>query len=329
MDNKTYTVAVIGAGQLGSRHLQGILKSKLSLKVFVVDPFQKSLETAESRANEIENKHTLQFHTSISNLPEQLDFGLIASNADNRAEIIQNLLEHSKVTHLVLEKVLFQKLEDYKVIGNLLADHQVKTWVNHPRRSQPIYKELSARLENESQIDFSFYGENWGLACNGLHMLDIISQLSNSPISTISMKNIDSKILESKRAGNIEITGTLSGKTGNSNTFSVTSSFAEETIRPVSLTINTPEKRFFIQEGMTCFLIESSLQNGFKAETTTFPLIFQSDLSDSLVTEILTDGTCDLPSYEEAKSTHMVFIKEVLDFYNRTTQKNVNVCPIT
>lgn len=325
----TYSAAIIGAGQLGSRHLQGILKSELSLNVFVVDPFQGSLDTAKVRADEIEHSHAVQFHTSINSLPEHLDFVLIASNADKRAEITQALLNTKSVANLVLEKVLFQKLEDYDNIANLLNDKNVNTWVNHPRRSQPIYKELNNLLKGEQNIDFSFYGENWGLACNGLHMLDTISQLSNSEIETISTDELDKTILSSKRPGNIELTGNLRGRTTNNSTFSVQSTFAQETIRPVSLMINTPEKRYFIQEGGTCFLIESSLANGYKPETKTFPLLYQSDLSAGLITDILTNNTCDLPTYTEAKSTHKIFIKEILDFYNTATQQNLDVCPIT
>jgi len=329
MNNITFNIAVIGAGQLGSRHLQGILKSKLSLNVFVVDPFQGSLDTAKVRAGEIAHHHNITFHSTIDVLPEQLDFVLIASNADKRSEITKSLLENKKVTNLVLEKVLFQKLEDYQYIENILEKYQVKTWVNHPRRSQLFYKELRQLLKDEKKLEFSFFGGNWGLACNGLHMLDIISYLTDSPIQNISTQHLDSKILESKRAGNIEITGTLMGTTENNNRFSITSTYSEETVHPLSLTINTAKKRFFVQEGLTCFLVESSIRNGFKPETKSFPLIFQSDLSDQLVTDILTNQQCDLPTYAEAKSTHTIFITEILDFYNRTTQQKVSICPIT
>ena len=37
------TIMIIGAGQLGSRHLQGAIQSELALHVIVVDPFQNSL----------------------------------------------------------------------------------------------------------------------------------------------------------------------------------------------------------------------------------------------------------------------------------------------
>ena len=45
--------AIIGAGQLGSRHLQGLLSyKKESLNIFIIDPSDDSLFIAKQRALE-------------------------------------------------------------------------------------------------------------------------------------------------------------------------------------------------------------------------------------------------------------------------------------
>ena len=44
-----HQIAIIGAGQLGSRHLQGLAKLQLPCQVHVVDPSPKSLEVARQR----------------------------------------------------------------------------------------------------------------------------------------------------------------------------------------------------------------------------------------------------------------------------------------
>ena len=43
------TVLVIGAGQLGSRHLQALKLVQNDLSISVVDPFQASLDVAKER----------------------------------------------------------------------------------------------------------------------------------------------------------------------------------------------------------------------------------------------------------------------------------------
>ena len=43
------TVLIAGAGQLGSRHLQGLAAAEASLRIFVHDPSNDSLARAEAR----------------------------------------------------------------------------------------------------------------------------------------------------------------------------------------------------------------------------------------------------------------------------------------
>ena len=47
-----YKIAVIGAGQLGSRHLQGLKLSKLKSDIWVVDNNPNSLQIAQQRYEE-------------------------------------------------------------------------------------------------------------------------------------------------------------------------------------------------------------------------------------------------------------------------------------
>ena len=49
-----YNIAIIGAGQLGSRHLQGLKLAQLPMRIEIVDSSEKSLETARERYDQIE-----------------------------------------------------------------------------------------------------------------------------------------------------------------------------------------------------------------------------------------------------------------------------------
>ena len=53
-------VAIIGAGQLGSRHLSSLALSVNDLEIQVVDPFQGSLEVAKSRFEEANPKDNIR-----------------------------------------------------------------------------------------------------------------------------------------------------------------------------------------------------------------------------------------------------------------------------
>ena len=57
-----YNNLVVGAGQIGSRHLQAILKLDIKQTIYILDPSTNSLEISKERANEIPNNHKLFFH---------------------------------------------------------------------------------------------------------------------------------------------------------------------------------------------------------------------------------------------------------------------------
>ena len=48
-------IVLIGAGQLGSRHLQGLAKCKLPISIEVVEKSNSAINTAKERFEEIKN----------------------------------------------------------------------------------------------------------------------------------------------------------------------------------------------------------------------------------------------------------------------------------
>ena len=70
-------ILIVGAGQLGSRHLQGALKVLVPIDVFVIDPSNESLAIAAQRATEIDHNHTIKYQTDWNNLPAIFDIVII------------------------------------------------------------------------------------------------------------------------------------------------------------------------------------------------------------------------------------------------------------
>ena len=59
-------ILIMGCGELGSRHLQGLLQSRNDLNIVVYDTFDKSLQLAMQRAEEVENRfNNKMIHYSI------------------------------------------------------------------------------------------------------------------------------------------------------------------------------------------------------------------------------------------------------------------------
>ena len=174
-----YKIVIIGAGQLGSRHLQGILGSNITATIEVVDPSDLSIKNAIERSLEInydKNKLKVNFYHNLNQISKEIDLCIIASTADKRFDIINSLLTISKVKNLILEKILFQSLNEYDIIDKLLNLHDVKTWVNCPRRIIPEYQDIKSQIKKDENISLSVLGSNWGLACNSIHFFDLTPQ---------------------------------------------------------------------------------------------------------------------------------------------------------
>ncbi|SVD11401.1 uncharacterized protein METZ01_LOCUS364255, partial [marine metagenome] len=106
-------IAIIGAGQLGSRHLQGLTKIKQDIHITAIDPNPSALEIARQRFVEMPENPLIQsvaYLDSLEEFDEAAELAIIASNADQRRNIIEELVSNSRVKYLILEKVVFQSV---------------------------------------------------------------------------------------------------------------------------------------------------------------------------------------------------------------------------
>jgi predicted dehydrogenase len=321
-------IVIIGAGQLGSRHLQAFALFDEPCNLFVVDPNEASLLTAKQRFEAIAGyvKHKTSYHNSVQKLTaEHLDLVIIATNADIRAQIIKELLQSKSVSYFILEKVLFQSIKDYKVIGDLLHKASAKAYVNCPRRIFDFYKNLKAALHPGESVQMEIIGNNWGLACNSIHFIDLFNLLTGDTI-TDWQNNLNDGIIESKRPGFIEINGNISGRTSNANSLSLTCYHSGHP--NISIRISTPSVRLLITEGMgKAFKEEASA--GWKTEEIPFTMIYQSQITNVVVKQLFDTGSCDLAPYETSSRFHTPFLRLVLNHYKKHSNKTTDICPIT
>jgi hypothetical protein len=324
----TKIIAIIGAGQLGSRHLQGIAQSSIDISIEIVEPFESSRETAKQRYEEIEgNKHIkeISFYDSIDKLSSNLDMVIVATGADVRTKVVTELLSSKNVENLILEKVLFQTIEEYSQIDTLLKETSTKCWINHPRRMFPIYKKLKIQLEKATQVSYNFQGGDWGLGCNGLHFIDHLAYLVASTNLTLNNEYLDKKLYDSKRKGFIEFNGLLTGKIDNHN-FTL---YSNENFTPSIFTIVSDVLIANIDEEAGIINISTKENNWNKEVIKEKIIYFQSELSNILIEDILVNDNCFLPTYKEAMNLHVPYIESLLEHMERTTGQSHKLCPIT
>lgn len=319
---------IVGAGQLGSRHLQGLIKIKESQKIYVLDTTETSLEIAKQRANELEHSIEIIYQTSWNDLPKVFDLVIVATGASVRSIVVKQLLEKHEIKNLVLEKILFQDLKSYEEINRLLQLKKTPTWVNHPRRLAPYYLAIKNEIAKTGEtVVFNVIGSNWGLACSALHFIDLCAFITSSTVEQLDLDWLDNEIHESKRANTIEFTGTVRGRMKNKSIFTISS--LAGIIDDVSVMISTNTNRWIIQEGKSESIIHMEAINAFKPTIYNFKTEFQSSLTTKIAHSIFENSNVLIPSYQEACDSHIPFIEAALKKYNQLTANNTKVCPIT
>jgi len=322
-------VIIIGAGQLGSRHLQGVLKyDKEKLSVYVSDPSNDALIISKERAAEVIHNHDLHFIMDSTKLPKNAEIAIVATNANVRELATNDLLEKTSLKYTILEKVLFQELEAYNRFEKIISKYNTKIYVNHPRRLTPTYGEIAQKIKIVGgRSFFSIVGEYWDLGCNALHMIDLFIFLSNSSLKSINTEGIDNTVVPSKRKGYIEFTGCITGLMENNDSFSLTSLPGER--GPLTIQVATNGNRWFVQEGGTKSVLHLGAENNYAPNQNVFFQDYQSNLTTNIITNLLENETCNLPSYNVAANTHKIFIEAILEKYNSMNNLNEIKCPIT
>ncbi len=321
MDKKN--IAIIGCGNLGRRHLESTVKCKFPINIYVydinTDVFQLADEIIKDKKKCQET--TINYITSLNYLPKELFTVIIASSASGRAETIKNLLNISTIKYLILEKVLFQKYEDYDEIATVLSENKVITYVNCPRRYYPVYNEIKKKLLNK---EFSFYlhGGNWGLACNFIHYLDLLAYIGGSDRITVDISGLDDDIIESKRQGYKEITGSIRGKIGKCKNYNIVSE-KENDNKTVLIFESDKEKILILEAENLLYTIENDSINCKE-----FRIYYQSELTERYIESLAEEGRCDLTMFSESSILHKAFIKPLIEYFAERGERG-RLCPIT
>lgn len=322
-------IAVIGAGLLGSRHLQALALIDRAASIQVVDPFPASLEKAGKLFSEVSgngNVTKVRYFKNISLIDNDLDVVVVATNADVRREVVNDLLSQKKVRYLILEKILFQKMEDYAFINSLMDQKGVKAWVNCPRRMWPFYREVRDKMRGAQRVDYNVTGSNYGLGCNSIHFLDCMAYLTGQSGFSLYTDQLDNRTVPARRPEFFEFTGTIYGSTKGGCRVSITSYSGGNA--PVLVHIASDSFRCIVDEGKGRAWISTS-DDGWNWVEESFIVPYQSRLTHLAVQQILDTGDCELTAYKESWEIHLPLIEALTSHLQKQTSEEIKICPIT
>lgn len=319
-------ILLIGAGNIGSRHLQGLAKVDFPLNIEVLDPNLDSLKLAEERFKQIpaHTNHKIVFSQDLSGVSGKIDLAIIATSSNIRRAVTQELLKKTQVKNIIFEKLLFQKKSDYTFISKLLKDEKIKAWVNCSMRVTPFYRGLKS-LFSGKRIVYLLTGTKFGIATQAIHFIDHMAYLNDSYDFIVDTSALEKKIIPSKRKGFLELTGSLriSFKNGSQGLFSD----FQTGDAPILAQIISDDAVAIANETTRETWISKSPDWNMRASEES--LLFQSDMTNKVTEEILTKGNCGLPSFEESKKVHLKLLDSLLEFLNSNSRKKYDYYPFT
>ena len=322
--------AIIGAGQIGSRHLQALCHLENSARIDLVDPSNKSLKIACDRYEEAIplGKHNIELycHHSPDDLPDSLDIVIVATNSVVREKIIRDVIQKHSVKNLILEKVLFQRKIEYIEIDTFLKESSISTWINCWMRTADLFKQIKSALNLNDPIQMKVAGPRWGMGTNSIHFIDLLSffvDCNDFKMTNVQLKN---KVLDSKRKGFKEFTGRLTGVNSRGDSLDLICKDEEE--GPVTIEIqNGPEIFTLVTNFVDHFDFKSSNELASRLGKVSLP--YQSEMTHIWINDILTKGSCDLPTYSNSMNLHLELINAFTEHLKKITGKEVDACPIT
>jgi len=321
----------VGAGELGSRHLQSLLSHKQkdeSREVFVFDPSLPSLELAKKRASEVvmDSETKVVYSDQLNFSVVSFELVVVATNASVRLAVIKDVIGKYSVKYLLLEKILFQNTEDLHHAADLLSQHSDKVWVNCPRRYFPFYQKLADLLDGQLINKMIVKGNRWGMACNSIHFLDLWFYLVSAERYDIELSGLSNKLVDSKRSGFKEITGEI---VCDSSSKSLLLECSNDETLDVSTEISIYTEKYIINineisADAKVYNIDTSSE-----EVLDFAVLYQSQMTGYVASDICIKGVCDLTPFDESVAIHFPFLSALLPFFQEKDSKELTHCPIT
>ncbi len=324
-------VLLVGCGQLGSRHLQALAKVPSIGRIEVVDPRPEGLRLGQERFQEALNGRpgpSVSWLPSLDRADPGGDLCIIATLARERTDLTREIVEGLGYSRFILEKLVASSIDAYRELIEYGRREGLSAWVNCAVRGYPVHQRIKQRISPREPIHFSVVGGNHGLATNGVHAADLFLFYTEAKEIHSAGSTVDPILHPSKRGtGLFDLSGTIRGVTDNGSEFTLTYAASHRAYEHFS--IAAPNTRCLVDH-IQQWWAESSEASAWawRAGPITESLLV-SHLTRLFVSDILSKGSCALPTLEEAFPAHAFILNELKPHFGRLLGKEVEECPVT
>jgi predicted dehydrogenase len=328
MEKQEFTmnkIIIIGAGEIGSRHLQALTRLPTGHHVTIFDPNPLALQRAQGRKDEMDPSEIQSFYTQVMPEAENFNLAIIATMASHRFDAFLRAIECNKIANIIFEKVLFQSLNQIYKCGQILEQKGINAWVNCPRRMMPGYQKIKHQIKPNTALSIKVSGTDYGLACNAIHFIDLFAYLIGDKKIDLIEQNLVPAVHQAKRADCLEVFGNIILSSGNHKLeFDCQK---DDGLERIVLDIEFEEGHYQIDEiGGVCQSFGKQVGNINNDE---FVLPLQSVMTYQTTLDILQTGQCQLPSYAQSAVLHKVLLNSLIKFFVSVGASEGTLCPIS
>jgi len=317
-------IIVAGAGQIGSRYLQGLAKLTEPSEIWAYDISQDSLDRALQRWEEVPSSilHRLKTISDLDEVKGTFDLAILSGTADSRPYLASILSKQANVRAWLLEKLLAQSISGLRLIRDSIPE-DAPAWVNTPMMTYPLYQQLIPRL-NGTPVEARFLNIT-GVACNSIHYVDFVARLRNADVKSVSVDGLREWTPYVKRPWLFDAEGFMGVSYSDGSILSVSgvsatrSNGVEFSIR--SLHDSSRYWNIYEQSGRAVSAEGEELNGeGF---------CFQSDSTPILVNKIFSRSDTGLPTLDESLRQHEPILEAFLRHWNLVMPDKRAELPIT
>ena len=320
-------IALIGCGEVGSRHLQALVKMSQNITIYVVEPNRNSQNLGKKRLDEIsynKRNHNVSWFNSISELDKKSDVAIIATHARGRVDLIEKLLEGGHKRFLI-EKFVCQSTTEYKNLLSSMKKFKAKGWVNTNLQCFKGYQKIKKCFKPTETLSLSVLtNSKYGLSTQSIHYLALFSWLTNNNQIKLDGKYLKKELIPNKRSKSFkEFQGTLIGINDDNSFLKLTflPSFDDSLI----VKISGKNIHFILDEIHN----KISVFNEKKPKKWNFKFEHVSSLTTKIIQDILKKDDCLLPLVQDSYHSHSELFRIFNAHLKKIFNKDFKSCPIT
>ena len=175
---------LVGAGNLGERYLEGLIKLKAKKKfIYVYDKNKVTLKKIKHKYHDF-NTYIFPINQLKEVKKKRFDVCIVATTASSRHKTIKIIKDNFYIKFWILEKLVSNKVENFQKIYDILKND--KAYVNLPRSYCAMHQLL--KKQKFKKINFKVEGGNWNIGSNCIHHLYLVEWLTGEKVVNINVE---------------------------------------------------------------------------------------------------------------------------------------------